>query len=78
MSDMDAAMAVAVAAAEKLEGEAGVVKGPTGPPRQSLGRPKVSSVVRLSLSLFSRSLFSLSLFSVFVFLCLLSLSTQDE
>ncbi|CAM9640609.1 unnamed protein product [Pylaiella littoralis] len=40
MSDMDAAMEVAVAAAEKLEGEAGVVKGPTGPPRQSLGRPK--------------------------------------
>lgn len=37
------AMALAVAAAEKLEGEgaAGVVKGPTGPPRQSLARPKV-------------------------------------
>lgn len=37
------AMALAVAAAEKLEGEgaAAVVKGPTGAPRQSLGRPKV-------------------------------------
>eukprot|EP00752_Nemacystus_decipiens_P007705 g6888.t1 len=36
------AMALAVAAAEKLEGEgaAAVVKGPTGPPRQSVGRPK--------------------------------------
>ncbi|CAN0075708.1 unnamed protein product, partial [Ectocarpus fasciculatus] len=44
MSDVDKAMALAVAAAEKLDGEGGgdgaVTKGPTGAPRQSLGRPK--------------------------------------
>lgn len=53
MSDVDKAMAMAVAAAEKLEGGGGggeggsvVAKGPTGPPRQSLARPKVSQVSR--------------------------------
>ncbi|CAM9770841.1 unnamed protein product, partial [Ectocarpus sp. 6 AP-2014] len=48
MSDVDKAMALAVAAAEKLDGDGGgdggggsaVSKGPTGAPRQSLGRPK--------------------------------------
>lgn len=39
-------MALAVAAAEQMEGEAaggggGAVKGPTGAPQRSLARPKV-------------------------------------
>lgn len=54
MSDVDKAMALAVAAAEKLDGDGGedgggeraVAKGPTGAPRQSLGRPKVSQTQR--------------------------------
>lgn len=54
MSDVDKAMALAVAAAEQLEdggGGAGgaaaaPVKGPTGPPRQSLARPKVGTSAR--------------------------------
>lgn len=49
MSDVDRAMAMAVAAANLEDSQDGNgspsgdrVKGPTGPPRRSLGRPKVS------------------------------------
>ena len=76
VSDVDKAMALAVAAAHQMEGEGGArgaVKGPTGAPQPSLARPKVGVCV-LCFIAYSCFLFCFC----YVFFCLCSLTRKSD